>query len=84
MFDFLSVMLVGATIALAILAVEIKDVLIAVYCLCGLFVLTGVFFWMLNAPYLAVFQLLIYAGAIIALFIVVIMLTVKKTCRRRS
>ena len=79
MYDFPSIILVIITIALAILAVEIKDILRAVYCLCGFFISIGVFFWMFNAPYLAVFQLLIYSGAIIALFIAVIMLTVKKT-----
>jgi len=79
MYDLLSIILVVITIALAIMAVEIKDVLKAVYCLCGFFIFIGIFFWLFNAPYLAVFQLLIYGGAIIALFIVVIMLTVKKT-----
>jgi len=38
----------------------------------------GVIFWLLNAPYVAVFQLLIYAGAIVALFIAAIMLTTHK------
>ena len=79
MYDFLSIILVVITIALAILAVEIKDVLKAVYCLCGFFIFIGVFFWLFNAPYLAVFQLLIYAGGITALFIAIVMLTVKKT-----
>jgi len=67
------------TIALAILAVEIKNLLKAVYCLCGFFICIGVFFWLFAAPYLALFQMLIYAGAIIVLFIVVVMLTGKKT-----
>ena len=66
------------TLLFAILAIELKDLLKGVYCLCGFFVCIGLFFWLLHAPYLAVFQLLIYAGAITALFIVVIMLTVKK------
>ena len=79
MYDVLSIIFVVITIALAIMAVEIKDVLKAVYCLCGFFIFIGISFWLFNAPYLAVFQILIYAGAIIALFIVVIMLTVKKT-----
>ena len=79
MYDFFTIILVVITIVFAFLAVEIKDVLKAVYCLCGFFIFIGVFFWLFNAPYLAVFQLLIYAGAIITLFIAVIMLTVKKT-----
>jgi len=32
-------------------------------------------FWLLNAPYVSVFQLLVYAGAVIVLFIVSVMLT---------
>ncbi|RLI21082.1 NADH-quinone oxidoreductase subunit J, partial [Candidatus Bathyarchaeota archaeon] len=35
-------------------------------------------FWLLNAPYVAVFQLLIYAGAIVALFVAAVMLTTRK------
>jgi len=35
----------------------------------------GLLFAILNAPYVAVFQLLIYAGAVIALFISVVMVT---------
>ena len=38
----------------------------------------GALFWLLNAPYVAVFQLLIYAGAIVALFVAAVMLTTRK------
>jgi NADH:ubiquinone oxidoreductase subunit 6 (subunit J) len=38
----------------------------------------GALFWLLNAPYVAVFQLLIYAGAIVALFLATVMLTMHK------
>jgi NADH-quinone oxidoreductase subunit J len=42
--------------------------------LVGVFVATAVLFLMLHAPFLAVLQVLVYAGAIMVLFIFVIML----------
>jgi len=38
----------------------------------------GALFWLLNAPYVSVFQLLVYAGAVIVLFIATIMLTARE------
>jgi NADH:ubiquinone oxidoreductase subunit 6 (subunit J) len=38
----------------------------------------GALFWVLNATYVAVFQLLVYAGAVIVLFIATVMLTARK------
>jgi len=38
----------------------------------------GAIFWLLNAPYVAVFQILIYAGAVVVLFIATVMLTTRK------
>lgn len=62
----------------ALLAVELKYILHAILSLCGMCVAIGGLFWILNAPYVAVFQLLIYAGAIIVLFIAAVMLTTRK------
>lgn len=67
--------LIGVTILLAILTIEIKDMLRAVICLCGMGIIIGLLFAILNAPYVAVFQLLIFGGAVIALFISVVMVT---------
>jgi NADH:ubiquinone oxidoreductase subunit 6 (subunit J) len=67
--------LIGVTILLAILTIEIKDMLRAVICLCGMGITIGLLFAILNAPYVAVFQLLIFGGAVIALFISVVMVT---------
>jgi len=38
----------------------------------------GALFWLLNAPYVSVFQLLVYAGAVVVLFIATVMLTARK------
>ncbi len=62
----------------AILTVELKDILYAILSFCGMCITVGALFWILNAPYVAVFQLLVYAGAIVALFIAAVMLTTRK------
>jgi len=67
-----------ATIVLAILTVEVADLLHAVLCLCGMCITIGMLFGVLSALYVMVFQLLIYAGATVALFIFVIMLTERR------
>ncbi|MDH5267310.1 MAG: NADH-quinone oxidoreductase subunit J [Candidatus Bathyarchaeota archaeon] len=73
--DFIQIFLIIVTIVLAILTIEIKDMLHAIVCLCGMGVTIGMLFAILNAPYVAVFQLLIYAGAVIALFLSLVMVT---------
>ena len=66
------------TVAFALLTIELKDILYAILSFCGMCVTIGALFWLLNAPYVAVFQLLIYAGAIVALFVAAVMLTTRK------
>ena len=63
---------------LAFIAVEAKTILYAVISFSGMCMAIGALFWVLNAPYVAVFQLLIYAGAVMILFLVTIMLTSQK------
>ena len=67
-----------SAVALALLTVEVKDVLYAILSFCGMCIAIGAIFWLLNAPYVAVFQVLIYAGAVVALFIATVMLTTRK------
>ena len=67
-----------SAVALALLTVEVKDLLYAILSFCGMCVAIGAIFWLLNAPYVTVFQILIYAGAVVALFIAAIMLTTRK------
>jgi len=76
--DAVQIFLIIATIALAILTIEIRDLLHSAIGLCGMCITIGILFGILNAPYVMVFQLLIYAGAAIVLFISVIMLTTRK------
>jgi NADH:ubiquinone oxidoreductase subunit 6 (subunit J) len=66
------------TIFFALLAVEAKRILYAVMSFSGMCITIGALFWILNAPYVAVFQLLIYAGAVVTIFLAAIMLTSQK------
>jgi len=65
-------------LVLAVLTVELKDILYSILSFCGMCIVLGVIFWILNAPYVAVFQMLVYAGAIVAMFIAAVMLTTRK------
>ena len=76
--NVVQIVLIVSTIFLSILAIELKDILYAVMCLFGMCVTTGALFWLLYAPYVAVFQLLVYSGAVIVLFIAAVMLTTRK------
>ena len=62
----------------AILTVELKDILYAILSFCGMCIILGVIFWILNAAYVAIFQLLVYAGAIVSIFIATVMLTTRE------
>ncbi len=66
------------TVLLALLTVELEDMLHSVISLCGMCITIGALFWLLDAPYVSVFQLLVYAGAVIVLFIATVMLTARK------
>jgi NADH-quinone oxidoreductase subunit J len=70
--------LIILAVLFALLTVELKNILYAILSFCGMCITVGAVFWVLNAPYVAVFQLLIYAGAIVALFLAVVMLTIRK------
>jgi NADH-quinone oxidoreductase subunit J len=78
MFEVLELALLAATCILAILTVELKDLLYAVISLAAMSVSLGALFWLLNAPYVAVFQILIYAGATVVLLVAAVMLTSRK------
>jgi len=66
------------TLAFALITVELKDILYAILSFCGMCTTIGALFWLLNAPYVAVFQILIYAGAVVTLFLAAVMLTTRK------
>jgi len=71
----IEVLLIGAVVVLAVLAVELERLLHSVVCLGGMCVAIGILFGLLNASYVMVFQLLVYAGATMVLFLAVVMLT---------
>jgi NADH:ubiquinone oxidoreductase subunit 6 (subunit J) len=67
-----------ATVLLAVYAIEVKNILHAVIGFCGMCITIGGIFWLLNAPYVSVFQILIYAGAVVGIFLAAVMLTTSK------
>jgi NADH-quinone oxidoreductase subunit J len=67
-----------ATLILAISAIELKNLLHAAISFCGMCIIIGALFWLLDAPYAAVFQLLVYAGAVVTIFLAAVMLTTRK------
>jgi NADH-quinone oxidoreductase subunit J len=78
MFEAMELALLAVTCVLAILTVELKDLLYAVIALAAMSVSLGALFWLLSAPYAAVFQILIYAGATVVLLVAAVMLTSRK------
>lgn len=78
MLEVIQFVLLAVTCTLALLTVELKDLLYALISFAGMSVCIGALFWLLNAPYVALFQILIYSGAIIVLFIAAVMLTSRR------
>jgi NADH-quinone oxidoreductase subunit J len=65
--------ILAAAVALAILAAGLRNILYAALSLGGMCILLGGVYWLLAAPYVGLFQMLIYGGAIVVLFVSVIM-----------
>jgi NADH-quinone oxidoreductase subunit J len=63
-----------AAVAAALGVVLQRNALYAALSLVGVFAITALLYLMLSAPFLAVVQLIVYAGAIMVLFVFVIML----------
>ena len=76
--EVLQLVLMSFALILAFLTVEVKRILYAVISFSGMCLVIGALFWILNAPYVAVFQILIYAGAVVTIFLAAIMLTSQK------
>ena len=72
--DLLQLTLMLLAVVLAVLALELPCLVHGVMALCGMFVSLGVLYWTLHAPYVALLQLLVYAGAVIALSLAVVTL----------
>lgn len=73
--DLAHLVLLAVAIVMAVLTVEAEELLYAAMSLLGMCVALGILYWLLFAPYVAVFQFAIYAGALVVLFVSVIMLT---------
>jgi len=65
--------LIAATLVFALMAAGLRDMLFAALSLGGMAVCLGGLYWTLYAPYVGLFQMLIYGGAVVVLFVCVIM-----------
>lgn len=64
--------LLAVALFFSILAAEFRDLLKAILAFMALNIVISAIFYLLGAPYLAVFQLLIYAGAVTILLLATI------------
>jgi len=82
--DILTIFLVCLIVVFAVLTVVVKELTYALLFFTLLSVSVGGFYFLLNAPYVAVFQLLIYAGAVVVLFLAAVMLTAKREVKEEK
>jgi NADH:ubiquinone oxidoreductase subunit 6 (subunit J) len=75
---FLMVGLIIIVAIFALLAVEAKDLLHAALYLAGAGICLAIIYLLLFAPWVAFFQLAIYAGAVTILFVAAIALTTRR------
>ncbi|MCP8313006.1 MAG: NADH-quinone oxidoreductase subunit J [archaeon] len=61
---------IGLALFTAFLAVRLERLIYSVVSFLFMSVLTALLFLVLNAPYAAIFQLLIYAGAVVILILI--------------
>jgi len=73
--SILIIILLAFVIIAAILAVELRDLIYASIALAVLSIALAAVFWLLNAPWVALFQLMIYGGAVTVLLISTVALT---------
>lgn len=69
------VILLALAVVSAFLAVSEPNIVYAVVFLLGLNVFLGILYYMLGAPMVSLFQLAIFAGAIVVFFLLAVMLT---------
>ena len=70
MAEIYELFLIGLTLLAAFLAVKFERVIHSVVAFLFMSVLTALLFLVLNAPYATIFQLLIYAGAVVILILI--------------
>ena len=71
--DIVQLVLIASTLAFALLAAGLDNILFAALSLGGMSICLGGLYWTMYAPYVGLFQLLIYGGAVVVLFVSVIM-----------
>ena len=73
--SILLIILLAIVVIAAILAIELRDLIYASICLAILSIALAGAFWILNAPWVALFQLMVYGGAVTVLLISTVALT---------
>jgi len=73
--DWIILLLLALIIISAVLSVEHPNLVYAVLFLLVVNVLLSIIYYLMGAPFVAFFQIFIYAGAIIVFFLITIMLT---------
>ena len=71
----LLIILLAIVIIAAIFAIELRDLIYAAIALAVLSIALAGVFWLLDAPWVALFQLMIYGGAVTVLLISTVALT---------
>jgi len=66
--------LFALTILFALLTVEFKSIIRAILSFAAMSILIGGIFWLLGSMLVAFFQILVYAGAVVVLFLITTML----------
>jgi len=77
--DIVHYVLVVLTVLAAIWAAEAKDLTRAIVAFTSMSVLLSIIFYLLGAPYVAVFQLSVYAAAVTVLFVAALHTIGRKT-----
>jgi NADH-quinone oxidoreductase subunit J len=70
MAEIYEIVLIGLTVIAAFFAVRYERMFGTVVAFLSMSALTAILFLVLNAPYAAIFQLLIYAGAVVILILI--------------
>lgn len=76
--ELLQLSLLSIAAISALLAVELKEIMHAIISFLVLTVTVGIIFAILKAPLVALFQIMVYAGGVVVLFVIAIMLTVRR------
>lgn len=71
----LLIILLAIVIIAAVFAIELRDLIYAAIALAVLSIALAGVFWILNAPWVALFQLMVYGGAVTVLLISTVALT---------